>query len=1236
MRAYLVAALVMVCIGAALSAGATLQAVNPEDLADMLRTLQASSSADPPTIHFSEDGYVDFLGAPAGGFFVAPAPSTKASSPEDTARRFLQNHGAVFGIANGQIAFATKSLRTLNGTTYVRLDQEYGGVKVLGGQVVVQVDGSGGIRNVVSGAMRDTRVLDTGAVGLTAGISSETSLNRARTQLASALGTVSAGAFESLGAPELLIFAPSLLKVEGPTRLVWRVTLRCDTPEMVAESVFIDAQSGEMVFHYSLIDRAKNRVIYNAKGSYNDPGNPVREEGDPATGVAAVDKVYDYLGDTYDFYFQHYGRDSYDDDGSAMVATVNLPVMNAYWFEYLEEMGFGVGWEADDIVAHELTHGVTQSTSNLIYFGEPGAINESFSDIWGEFVDLTNGRGNDSEEVRWLVSEDLAPEVLEAIGADAPVPGIRSMKDPTIFGDPDRYNSPYWRNTSSYTDNGGVHSNSGVGNKLAYLLTDGDTFNGQTVTGMGIDDVANLFYAAQLSLPEDADYNMLYLTLGAASVTLGFTFEERLNIARAGRAVEIEPTTLATSGLQGFRATPTRDNAGNAVIAVSWTPPSTDLYSQVILLRSALGFVEDPSLGVQLFAGKGDRYLDTNLHEGVEYFYTLIADLTTGLPQIAFARATAGQPAPETLTEAFTTPGVPGVSTPIDLSFTQILYTPVGPPLAGLGQGSGGGNYSDYEATIRHGVNDLPVPHNDGDGGAYIVTLTDNGGVSYGLSRSAFPFFGRLYSQFYIASNGYISFQPISMYDSANFPSLAAHFSTPRISYLFSNLTPNGGGVIWARELEDRVVLCLENIPEYAAADPFGSPSWNTVQVELFFSGHIRCTYREVGVRKAVVGLSDGNGAPVDPAELFDGVRSVSLLSDLSELPEVPGRLSIDPVAPQTVETGALATFVVRTTIPFGTVARPALTGIWDGPCVVPFADNGNGTGTFYWQTGLDDAGMYTLRVRAVLGNDDAFQDIRINVGDIYLPPQALNLRLSSGTPFEDPTENRLVKDDRSLFADYDYWHPQLTLNPALFAEGPSLIYWYRNNQVVSSLTNNRTVPAVATRPGDWWYFRVLPLTVSYIAGESVQSPIVTISGFPEVLSVTPSFGAIQGGDTVRITGSRLSAPLAVKFGGVAGSQIRSLGDGALEVRTPLHRATTVEVTVETSVGTGRLGNAFTFQEDEEEPPPDKAGAEFGCGLTVPGGGLDWGDVIAVGATLAGLLGAARLQRLWKKGVVRP
>ena len=201
-------------------------------------------------------------------------------------------------------------------------------------------------------------------------------------------------------------------------------------------------------------------------------------------------------------------------------------------------MEFGAGFVADDIVGHELTHGVTDYTSGLFYYYQSGAINEAMSDVFGEFVDQTNGRGNDSPAVRWLIGEDLS------FGP------ARNMADPPAYGQPDRMQSSLYY--SDAEDQGGVHTNSGIANKAAYLLTDGGTFNGHVVGAIGLAKTARVFYVANTTLlTSGSDYADLYDALQqacTASIGIGgMTSGDCVQVAQAVAATEmdLQPVTGA-------------------------------------------------------------------------------------------------------------------------------------------------------------------------------------------------------------------------------------------------------------------------------------------------------------------------------------------------------------------------------------------------------------------------------------------------------------------------------------------------------------------------------------------------------------------------------------------------------------------------------------------------------------------------------------------------------------------
>ena len=359
--------------------------------------------------------------------------------------------------------------------------------------------------------------------------------------------------------PALWIYNPSLIsKGQDVNKLVWKMEVTAQQGE-IKEFVMIDAHTGAVALHYSLIMSAKNREIYDNENisARTLPGVAVvRAEGGAAHAVQDVNDAYDYSGDTYDFYFVNHGRDSLNNAGMTLTSTVRhcdpnfgCPMQNAFWNG--AQMAYGEGFAVDDVVAHELTHAVTQFTSNLAYLNESGAINESFSDVWGEFIDLGNGAGNDTAGVRWQLGEDIPG----GIGA------IRNLQDPTLFNDPDKISSPNYYCGSA--DNGGVHTNSGVNNKAAYLMADGDTFNGVTVAGIGIIKTAKIYYEAQTNvLTSGTTYPNLHDALITACNTLvgtdGITTADCSSVSDAVTAVEmnVQPCVMTPAPVCPVGTTP--------------------------------------------------------------------------------------------------------------------------------------------------------------------------------------------------------------------------------------------------------------------------------------------------------------------------------------------------------------------------------------------------------------------------------------------------------------------------------------------------------------------------------------------------------------------------------------------------------------------------------------------------------------------------------------------------------
>lgn len=194
---------------------------------------------------------------------------------------------------------------------------------------------------------------------------------------------------------------------------------------------------------------------------------------------------------TWDYFFNNHDRDSWDGAGATLVSYTSYRsnYVNAFWNGSFMTYGDGDGnvrgpLVSLDIVGHEITHGVVQSTAGLIYRNQSGALNESFADIFGEAVENHARNSND-----WLMGGD--------IGLNGNTGQFRSMQNPNQFSDPDTYLGDYWYVGNG--DQGGVHINSGVMNKWFYIMTVGeagtnDTGHTYNVTGVGIDDAADIAY----------------------------------------------------------------------------------------------------------------------------------------------------------------------------------------------------------------------------------------------------------------------------------------------------------------------------------------------------------------------------------------------------------------------------------------------------------------------------------------------------------------------------------------------------------------------------------------------------------------------------------------------------------------------------------------------------------------------------------------------------------------------
>ena len=469
-----------------------------------------------------------------------------------------------------------------------RSDQYYRGVRVFGADVSRQIDDQGVVHSVF------------GNVYSGIAISPDPTLTpddvRAR------IDDLAGYEQGETNQPELVVLPEA---GSDTYHLAWR--MRAVTGQADIIQYFLDASSGDILLQYS--DRQSQSAVGRATGVLGDSKKisvtnsggsftlrdllrpPVIEtedmKGDPnrttdylngrlllgtsdlATDAdntwtdGAVDDAHVYAGYTYDYYFKRFGRRGLDNNNIRIRSLAN-PVrrtqadLSQYFNSFPDffvnafyagggVMVYGVGlppgttlggksWTftsgALDIVGHELSHGVTQFTSNLIYLNESGALNEAFSDMMGTSIEFFYQPPGDG---------DLKADYL--LGEDVIKPGgIRSMENPAAYGSPDHYS----RRFLGATDNGGVHTNSGIANQAFYLSIEGGTnrTSGLSVQGVGganRDQIEKVFYRAFTQLlPSNATFSVARAaTIQAARDLYGTNSNAERAVTQAWTAVGV-------------------------------------------------------------------------------------------------------------------------------------------------------------------------------------------------------------------------------------------------------------------------------------------------------------------------------------------------------------------------------------------------------------------------------------------------------------------------------------------------------------------------------------------------------------------------------------------------------------------------------------------------------------------------------------------------------------------------
>lgn len=406
---------------------------------------------------------------------------------------------------------------------HTKVQQRIGGVPVWQGEAIVHLQPDGEVSSVTDELKENV------AVNTSPNFSPEDAIK---------LALVIYGSKKLTDEPKADLW---IYRDEDRDHLAYRVQLRREdgTKNTAMPVIFVDAQTGEKVFEYDNLQTGSGPSLYSGtvtvgtsvSGSTYYLENTTRKAGtfdsrnttsstyrftdtndvwDSSTQRAAVDAQYG-AEKTLEYFQNVHGRNGIDGSGgpayyTSAVGGVGLisskvhystRYNNAFWNGSYMTYGDGDGTTFSplvtlDICGHEMTHGVTERTANLTYAGESGALNESFSDVFGAMVERYTRRVTNANT--WKIGED-------AYTPGTPGDALRLMDNPNAVGDPDHYSLRAYPGSctpSSSNDNCGVHTNSAISNHAFYLIAQGGTnrVSGITVPGIGPDNAAKIWYRA--------------------------------------------------------------------------------------------------------------------------------------------------------------------------------------------------------------------------------------------------------------------------------------------------------------------------------------------------------------------------------------------------------------------------------------------------------------------------------------------------------------------------------------------------------------------------------------------------------------------------------------------------------------------------------------------------------------------------------------------------------------------
>lgn len=455
----------------------------------------------------------------SGSFGVIVKPGVGGAGPDKLARTFLSQHGGLFGLENQHAELQLLSVEQDQlGFRHFKYQQMHSGLPVFGQQLVVHSKDD----QVTSVGGRITPNIVDAQPTLQADEATRRALSATRTS-----GIAAAG-------------SESQLRAVGAQQLGW-YTLQDGTPKLAYEVIvgahadqrwqmYVDATSGDVLDKWSLVHSVLNRETVDSKTG------KVRKEADGPTGDAVLDEAHDNAKGVYDFYQSKFGRDSIDNRGMKLKSVVHYgnKYNNAFWNGSNMTYGDGDGVRflpliSPDVVGHEMTHGVTERTAGLRYQRQSGALNESWSDVFGNLIEkwMEREKGSPESDPTWLIGEAI---FTPGVAGD----GLRSMSKPGsgYDKDPQPGHMKDYKETSS--DNGGVHINSGIPNKAAY----------EVAMAIGQDKLSDVWYRTLTTYMTSSSQfsDAANFTVQSAIDLYGLGSVEARAVAKAWESVGLTPS----------------------------------------------------------------------------------------------------------------------------------------------------------------------------------------------------------------------------------------------------------------------------------------------------------------------------------------------------------------------------------------------------------------------------------------------------------------------------------------------------------------------------------------------------------------------------------------------------------------------------------------------------------------------------------------------------------------------